>query len=103
MKPYVIEATVLVTSRVLIFAEDDERADVLIDERKGELAAAIVDRTGIPLNDGAVLFDIDVRPAMGHECVGPDALTPGAITFEECDDPEHEHPPYGGPSARSEG
>ena len=94
MNPYIIEATASVTSQVLIFAEDFEQAVEASEQRRHELADAITKRAGLDLDDPAVLFGVEVRPAMGFECIGSEALTPGAVSFDECDDPDHGH---GGP------
>lgn len=92
-QPFILEVTATATVRVLIYADDLDTADDILDGRFNELREALRTTAALPV-DGSpaeiyVHFDGDARPAFHHEVDSTESLIPGAYTYDTCDSEEH--------------
>jgi len=101
--PYIIDVSAQVTARMLVYITDpadtgDEeetayafvhKVNDMLEERTEALTTQVQQTASLPDNK-YVTYDLDIRPAMGAEVGGDDALDEGILRFDYCSCPEHE-------------
>lgn len=101
--PYVLQSTMLVTARTLIYAPTMAAAAEILEERELEMMKVMIAAAHLPDPDDETLpqevrdssryqvWDSDVRPAEGFEVAGTSKLPPGLTLLDTCEDESCEH------------
>lgn len=86
MKPYILEVSATATVTTVLYAENDEAAEELLEANEQQLTEALWQKAQLPVN-AYVLVDSFVASAP-HVTVDPqydEYIQPGSFQFEKCD------------------